>query len=109
GYLFLRGSIDEAYAADRTRRLAQIIRVTDQERIDCELRSLAAVIAEEVPLDPYPYLRCGLRAEGRSGPLKGVQGLIQDRTRRDRLILQVDMLGQAVSLEVDAALLDVVD
>ena len=71
--------------------------------------NLAMVLATQAPLDPYPHLRCGVRVEVRSGPMRGVQGLIQDRSRRDRLILQVDMLGQAVSLEVDAAMLDVID
>ena len=108
GYLFLRGSIDDAYAADRTQRVAQIIRVCDQDRIDWELRNLAMALAADTPLDPYPHLRCGVRVEVRSGPLRGIQGLIQNRDRRDRLVLQIDMLGQAVSLEVDAALLDVV-
>ena len=109
GYLFMRGSVDDTYLADRTRRVAQIIPVSNQKRLDWELRNIAQVLSSQVPLDPYPHLRCGHRAEVRSGPLRGLQGLIQSRCQRDRLILQVDMLGQAVSLEVDAALLDVID
>jgi hypothetical protein len=42
----------------------------------------------------------------RSGPLRGLQGIIEHRGRVNRLILQVEMLGQAVSLEVEASLLD---
>ena len=45
----------------------------------------------------------------RAGPLQGVRGLIEDRTRRNRLILQVNILGQATSIEVDGNLLDVID
>jgi hypothetical protein len=44
--------------------------------------------------------------EVRSGPLRGVQGLIETRLGVSRLILQVQMLGQAVVLEVDGALLE---
>lgn len=109
GYLFLRGSVDDTYAADRTRRVAQIIPVRDQDHLDWELRNLAAVLSTQAPLDPYPHLQVGVRVEVRTGPMRGVQGLILDRNHRDRLILQVDMLGQAVSLEVDAALLDLID
>jgi transcription antitermination factor NusG len=109
GYLFLRGSLDDAYWADRTRRVAQIIQVADQARLDCELMSLAQAIASDARLDPYPYLKKGVRVEIRSGPLRGLHGLIEDRARAHRIILQIEALGQAVSLEVDAGNVDVID
>ena len=103
GYLFLRGTVDDAYWADRTRRVAQIIPVPDQARLDRELTALATALASNATLDPYPYLQKGVCVTVRSGPLRGLQGLIEDRTRRHRIILQIEALGQAVSLEVDAA------
>ena len=109
GYLFLRGSVDDAYYADRTKRIAQIIRVNDQKKLDDELLSLATVLNSSQHLDPYPFLKTGVRVEIRFGPLQGVRGVIEDRTRKHRVILQVDALGQAVSLEVDAAIVDIVD
>jgi len=109
GYLFLRGTIDDCYEADRTTRVAQIIAVNDQTKLTWELRNLSLAIHCEVPLDPYPYLEKGVRVVVRSGPLKGIEGIVEDRTKRDRLILQVDVLGQATSVEIDAALLDLMD
>jgi transcription termination/antitermination protein NusG len=109
GYLFLRGSLDDAYFADRTGRVAQIITVTDQQRLDFELNNLAQVLGANTKIDPYPYLRKGVRVEVRAGPLRGIQGLIEDRTHKHRLILQVEALGQAVSVEVDAAIVEVVE
>lgn len=109
GYLFLRGSVDEAYAADRTRRVAQIIRVTNQQQLDWELRNLRLALEGTDALDPYPYLQRGVRVEVRAGPLVGLQGLIENRIGASRLVLQIDMLGQAVSLEIDGSLLDPVD
>ena len=109
GYVFLKGSLDEAYIADRTKRVAGIIQVVDQVRISQELRSLAQALASRVQLDPYPYLRTGVKVSVRCGPLVGLEGIIESRTRRDRLILQVDVLGQATSLEIDGAILDVIE
>jgi len=109
GYLFLRGDMDEAYDADRTRRVAQIIKVTDQERIDRELRNIHLALCGGAPLDPFPYLRAGVSVEVREGPFRGLRGVIEAGGRRDRLILQVEILGRAVSLEIDASLLDVID
>ena len=40
-----------------------------------------------------------------SGPFRGVQGVIENWTKGDRLVLQIDALGRAASLEIDASLL----
>jgi transcriptional antiterminator RfaH len=109
GYLFLRGDMDQAYDADRTRRVAQIIKVNDQDRLDRELRNIHLALSGGAPLDPFPYLRAGVSVEVREGPVRGLRGIIEAGGRRDRLILQVDILGRAVSLEIDASLLDVID
>lgn len=106
GYLFVHGSIEDAYTADRTRRVAKIIRVADQKNLDWELRNLRLALEGTVALDPYPYLKRGVRVEVRSGALQGLQGLVEHRSGVNRLILQIDMLGRAVSLEIDASLLD---
>ena len=109
GYVFLHGALDDAYVADRTRRVAQIIKVSDQDRLDRELRNIHMALSGGAPLDPFPYLRAGMSVEVREGPFRGLRGVIEPGGRRDRLILQVDILGRAVSLEIDASLLDVVD
>jgi transcription termination/antitermination protein NusG len=106
GYVFLRGTMDQAYEADRTKRVARIITVADQKQIEWELGNLHLALSGGAPLEPYPYLKKGVRVEVRSGPFRGLQGVIEDRLNAQRLILQVDMLGRAVSLEIDGALLE---
>jgi transcription antitermination factor NusG len=108
GYVFLKGQLEDAYVADRTKRVAHIIPVVDQEKLTWELRNLSMALNARAPLDPYPFLRKGVRVEVRSGPLAGIQGIIESRLKRDRLSLQVDVLGQATSLEIDGALLEVI-
>jgi transcription antitermination factor NusG len=108
-YLFLRGAREDAYRADRTRRVARIIDVTDQGKLDWQLRNLHLALTKDAVLDPYPYLVTGARVEVRAGPFRGMQGVVDHRTSPNRLILEVSMLGRAVSLELDAALLDMVE
>lgn len=103
GYLFLRGTTEDAYAADRGGRVANIIAVADQKRLVWELTNLARAIEHGVPLDPYPYLKKGIGVEITSGPLRGLQGLVESRASNDRLILAVDMLGQGVCVELHGA------
>jgi len=108
-YVFLFGRKEQAYIADRNKRLVNILPVADQEHLDWELRNLHMALEHEAPLDPYPYLKVGVRVEVRAGPCKGLQGLIEARGRADRLILQVDMLGRAMSMEIDASLLEPIE
>jgi transcription antitermination factor NusG len=106
GYLFLRGTLEEAYGADRTKRVAHILYVSDQKQMEWELRNLRLALSKEAALDPYPYFKKGVRVEVRSGPFRGLQGVIEDRLKTDRLVLCVEMLGRAASLEIDGALLE---
>ena len=48
-------------------------------------------------------IREGLRVEDVHGPLRGVIGRLIRKGARARLVLSVDLIGQAVSVEVDAA------
>src|SRR3954467_3216626 len=40
GYLFLQGSLEDVYTADRTKRVAKVIPVFDQAKLAEELRSV---------------------------------------------------------------------
>lgn len=109
GYLFLLGSLDQAYEADRTGRVAQIIQVADQQQVNWELTNLQLALSKAADFDPFPYLQKGVRVEVRSGPFRGLQGVVEDRLSGNRLILQVSALGQAISLELDGAIVDPLD
>ena len=108
GYLFVRGSLDDTYRADRTGRVANLIKVNDQVRLDWELRNIHLALSNDAPLEPYAHLVKGKRVMVRSGPFRGLQWVVEAGSDNGRLILQVETLGQAVSLEIDASLLDAV-
>jgi len=105
-YVFLHGTAEQAYEVDRTKRLVRIITVKDQQQLEWELQNLRLALKKKAPLDPYPYLKKGVRAEVKSGPFRGLQGVIEDRLKPERLLLQIDMLGRALSVEIDGALLE---
>ena len=60
-------------------------------------------------LSPYPYLKVGRRARVTAGPFRDIEGMIEKFPKPDRLILQIEALGRATSLEIDAGLLEPVD
>ena len=69
-----------------------------------ELDSIRLLIGSELQFDPCPLIHEGMMVEVTHGPLKGVVGrLMRKEMLKARLVLSVDLIGQAVSVEVDAA------
>ncbi len=109
GYLFLHGLPEHAYQLDRARRLTQIIKVVDETRFEWEVNNIRLALEKSADLMPHDYLQEGVRVEVRAGPFRGLQGIVEQRKKQDRLVLQVHSFGGAVSLEIDGALLVRID
>lgn len=109
GYVFLFGFPQDAYEQDRARRLVQIIEVRNQKRLDWELANIRQALERGADLSPHRHLREGVRVRVHRGPFEGLEGMIEDRTHRNRLVMQVDMLGRSVALELDGDVLESLD
>lgn len=71
---------------------------------ELELESIRRLITSELQFDPCPLIREGAMVEVVHGPLKGVVGrLMRKDVNHARLVLSVDLIGQAVSVEVDVS------
>ena len=70
---------------------------------DFEIDGVRRLVESNLQFDPCPLIREGTMVEVVSGPLKGVVGRLVRKGAHARLILAVDLIGQAVSVEVDAA------
>jgi transcription antitermination factor NusG len=71
---------------------------------DYELDSIRLLVGSELQFDPCPMIHEGMMVEVVNGPLRGVVGrLLRKDAPKARLVLSVDLIGQAVSVEVDAA------
>jgi len=71
---------------------------------EVELDSIRTLVASELQYDPCPLVREGQMVEVTHGPLKGVIGrLVRKDAQHARLVLSVDLIGQGVSVEVDAS------
>jgi transcription antitermination factor NusG len=71
---------------------------------DYEVESIRVLIGSDLQYDPCPLIHEGMMVEVVHGPLRGVVGrLMRKDSPRARLVLSVDLIGQAVSVDVDAA------
>jgi transcriptional antiterminator NusG len=69
-----------------------------------EVDSIRLLVGSELQYDPCPLIREGMMVSVVHGPLRGVVGrLMRKDAKRATLVLSVDLIGQGVSVEVDAA------
>lgn len=108
-YLFLFGPIEATWTAISTKRATRVIKVADQQRFVAEVTQIRIALDNGADLSPYRYLTVGRRVRVSAGPFRGIEGLIESWAKAERLVLQIDALGRATSLEIDAGLLDPVD
>ena len=70
---------------------------------DHEIEGIRTLVESTLPYDPCPTIKTGSRVEVVHGPLKGIVGRLTRKGSQSRLVLSVDLIGQAVSVQVDAA------
>jgi transcription antitermination factor NusG len=107
-YVFVRGAHERRLQVLTTPGVHMII--SRGERIETvpeeEIEAIRRTINGHLSIEPHPFLRCGERVRVVRGALEGVEGLLTRKKNLYRLVLSVNMLAQAVSVEIDA--LDVV-
>jgi transcription antitermination factor NusG len=109
GYLFFCGSENERIGLLRTNRVANLIEVNDQEKLLDELLQIERALRAGAPLTPYKYIKTGQRCRVIAGPLLGLEGIVVTTKNATRLVLQINMLGQAASVEIDIDMIEPVD
>jgi transcriptional antiterminator NusG len=68
-----------------------------------QILAIRRFLESTLSVDPYPYLKIGQRVEVVAGPLKGIIGILVKKKGRFRFVLQVDLIKQAISVEIDAS------
>jgi transcription antitermination factor NusG len=68
-----------------------------------EIDGIRKLIETDLQFDPCPLIREGMLVEVTHGPLRGVVGRLVRKGSHARLVLAVELIGQGVSVEVDAA------
>jgi len=108
-YVFFCGSEEDRYKALVTNRLCQTLEVVDQQKFVAELLAIEKAIVSKMELDLYPQPAIGQRCRITAGALKDLEGVVVQKTKRARLVLEVKLLGQGAVMEVDADLLEPLD
>ena len=105
GYCFARFNPEEALSILKCTGVVNIVSFEGKPASipEHEIESIRKLVTSELQYDPCPMIREGMMVEVKHGVLKGVVGRLIRKGAHARLVLSVDLIGQAVSVEVDAA------
>jgi len=109
GYLFFCGEEEQRVELLRTNRVAGLIDVHDQEILVSELAQIENALRAGAPLTPHNYVKIGQRCRIIAGPLCGLVGIVVRSGNSARLLLQVDILGQAAAVEIDVDMIEQIE
>ena len=69
--------------------------------------SLKAIIANEISVDPVPYLSTGDLVSVKRGVFKGIEGtIVRKDDKKCRLVLSIAAIQASISVEIDACLVE---
>ena len=106
GYCFAKFDPENALPILKCTGVVNIVSVEGKPAAipEYELDSIRLLVGSELQFDPCPLIHEGMMVEVIHGPLRGVVGrLLRKNAPKATLVLSVDLIGQAVSVEVDAA------
>ena len=109
GYVFMAGEREAGYAAIKARRVCQILDVPDQHTLSHELEQVRLAIDGEAPLELHPFAVVGTRCRVTKGPFEGLEGVVVDRLKDNRLHLQVNVIGRGAVMEIDLDFLEPIE
>jgi transcription termination/antitermination protein NusG len=67
---------------------------------DKQILNIKTIIENKVKIDPFPYLKKGTRVRVKSGPLKGVEGILVERKGSYKIVIHIDLLQKGAAAEV---------
>lgn len=105
-YVFVCGDDECRSTCLRTNRLCTVLPVPDPPQLVTELSAVQRALAGNPELDSYDFAAVGRRCRITAGPMAGLEGVVVRRTGRATLVLEVSILRQGASLEVDLDLIE---
>lgn len=109
GYVFADFGPEQKADLMRSHAVMTVIDVEDQARFWRELEQVRLALDVDPTLGVERILKPGRRVKITSGPFMGLEGTVQLVRGTTRVMLAVEMIGQAIVLNAETALLEPLD
>lgn len=108
GYLFLRMSPSLKAKVAQHDQVANVLDVPDQAEFEGQLGAVLQALESEYEVRLAPTIQPGAHVRIRSGPLRGLEGYVEQRRGLVEVHLRLDFISQAAAVRMEADLLELV-
>jgi transcription antitermination factor NusG len=102
GYVFVELAPDQRLKLSQHQHVANLLEPPDQAEFATQLATILRVLEGEVEVRLAPEIQPGARVRLRSGPLRGVEGIVTERHGMLEVQLRLDFIGQGAAVKVSA-------
>jgi transcription antitermination factor NusG len=107
GYLFLKILPSQARQVHQNDYVANLLHVPDQQEFQQQLDQILHALEHDFEVMLAPHITTGVAVRIKSGPLRGLEGLVETRSGTTQVILRLDFIKQAASIKIEASDLEV--
>ncbi|MCX7590676.1 MAG: hypothetical protein N2255_03510 [Kiritimatiellae bacterium] len=108
GYLFVRFNREERLSLLKSNQIVRILVPPDENQLLHELAQIKKALMVDPTLGACSAVKKGIAVRIVAGPFMGVEGVVTSLKGMTKVRLNVEMIGQAVALEVDRDYLEVI-
>jgi len=108
-YLFLKLARDQNRLVYQSDYVANVLEVNDQALFEQQLGDILRALDSDVEIMLAPRLVAGSRVAIKNGPLRGLEGSVEQRSGRTLVHLRLDFISQAAAVLIDAGDLEPLD
>jgi transcription antitermination factor NusG len=103
GYVFVRMALQHRLRVLQLPGAVRLVTFSGQPvpLPDGDIENLQHHLSCSGNIEPHPYLSVGRRVRVRSGPMKGLEGIILRTKDRCRIVLSIHLIMRSVAVEVD--------
>ena len=106
GYVFLQLEPRHADSIRRDKHVANLLDVFDQDTLRQQLEAILLALEMDIEVRMAPAIGVGTRVTIKAGPLRGVEGWVENRYGKATVLLRLDFIGKAAAIKIDADLLE---
>jgi len=106
GYVFVVFAEQDRVLVLKSNQIVRILDVLDQERLIHELDQIRLALQVDKTLGACAMFEKGRRVRILSGPFQGLEGVVETVRGKTRVLLTIEMIGQAIALDVGTEMLE---
>jgi transcription antitermination factor NusG len=107
-YVFLRLRPELKQKVYQSDHVANLLEVVDQQLFESQLGDILKALDTNLEIFLAAQISAGKRVKIKSGPLRGIEGIVEQRSGMTLVLLRLDFISQAAAVKIEASELELV-